>query len=65
MKTMALRLVSNDHYYIIEQLIEHFEDVRMRCPYCPRKFISSWSITNHIRRGKKKNHSGMDSSQGY
>ena len=21
----------------------------LKCPYCPRKFISSWSIKNHIK----------------
>ena len=30
-------LVSNDYEYIIEQLIEYFRDVRIKCSYCPRK----------------------------
>ena len=34
-------LVSNDYDYIIEQLIKYFRDVREKCSYCPRKFISS------------------------
>ena len=38
-------LVSNDY----EQLIEYFKDVRIKCSCCPRKFISSWSIKNHIK----------------
>ena len=42
-------LVSNDYNYIIEQLIEYFRDVRIKCSYCPRKFISSLSIKNHIK----------------
>ena len=42
-------LVSNDYDYITEQLIEYFRDVRIKCSYCPRKFISSWSIKNHIK----------------
>ena len=42
-------LVSNDYDHIIEQLIEYFRDVRIKCSYCPRKFISSWSIKNHIK----------------
>ena len=42
-------LVSNDYDYIMEQLIEYFKDVRAKCSYCPRKFISSWSIKNHIK----------------
>ena len=41
-------LVSNDYDYIIEQLIEYFKDVRIKCSYCPRKFIGSLSIKNHI-----------------
>ena len=46
-------LVSNDYDYIIEQLIEYFRDVRIKCSYCPRKFISSWTIKNHIERFHK------------
>ena len=42
-------LVSNDYDYIIKQLIEYFRDVRIKCSYCPRKFISSLSIKNHIK----------------
>ena len=41
-------IVSNDYDYIIEQLIKYFRDVRIKCSYCPRKFISSLSIKNHI-----------------
>ena len=42
-------LVSNDYDYIIEQLIEYFRNVRIKCLYCSRKFISSQSIKNHIK----------------
>ena len=42
-------LVSNDYDYIIEQLIGYFRDVRVKCSYCQRKFISSLSIKNHIK----------------
>ena len=42
-------LVSNDYDHIIEQIIEYFRDVRMLCLYCPRRFISSQSLKNHIR----------------
>ena len=42
-------LVSNDYDHIIEQLIEYFRDVRIMCSYCPRRFISSQSLKNHIR----------------
>ena len=34
-------LVGNDYDHIIEQVIEYFRDVRIKCSYCPRKFISS------------------------
>ena len=41
-------LVSNDYDHIIEQIIEYFRDVRIKCSYCPRRFISSQSLRNHI-----------------
>ena len=34
-------LVSNDYDHIIKQIIEYFRDVRIKCSYCPRRFISS------------------------
>ena len=42
-------LVSNDYDLIIEELIEYFKDVRIKCKYCSRKFISSSSIKKHIK----------------
>ena len=42
-------LVSNDYDHIIKQLIEYFRDVRIKCSYCPRRFISSRSLRNHIK----------------
>ena len=42
-------LVSNDHDHIIEQIIEYFRDVRIKCSYCPRRFISSQSLRNCIK----------------
>ena len=41
-------LVSNDYDNIIEQLIEYFRNVRIMCSYCPRRFINSQSLKNHI-----------------
>ena len=41
-------LVSNDYDYIIEQVIEYFRDVRIKCSHCLRRFISSQSLRNHI-----------------
>ena len=42
-------LVSNDCDHIIEQVIEYFRDVRIKCSYCSRRFISSQSLRNHIQ----------------
>ena len=42
-------LVSNDYDHIVEQIIEYFRDVRILCPYCPRRFINSESLRNHIK----------------
>ena len=42
-------LVSNDYDHIIEQVIEYFRDVRIKCSYCPRRFISCQSLKNHIK----------------
>ena len=42
-------LVSNDYDHIIEQIIEYFRDVRIKCSYCPRRFISYESLRNHIK----------------
>ena len=41
-------LVSNDYDRIIEELLVYFRDVRVKCSFCPRKFISSQSLRNHI-----------------
>ena len=41
-------LVSNDYDQIIEQIIKYFRDVRIKCSYCPRRFISYQSLRNHI-----------------
>ena len=47
-------LVSNDYDHIIEQLIEYFRDVRILCSHCPRRFISSQSLKNHIKSFHKR-----------
>ena len=47
-------LVSNDYDHIIEQLIEYFRDVRILCSYCPRRYISSQSLKNHIKSVHKR-----------
>ena len=38
-------LVSNDYDQIIEQIIEYFRYVRLLCSHCPRRFISSQSLS--------------------
>ena len=42
-------IVSNDYDHIIEQVIEYFRDVRIKCSYCQRRFISSQSLRDHIK----------------
>ena len=42
-------LVSNDYDEIIEQLIDYFRDVRIKCLHCSRRFISYQSLSNHIK----------------
>ena len=41
-------LVSNDYDQIVEQLIEYFKDVRIKCLHCSRRFITPQSLRNHI-----------------
>ena len=40
--------VSNDYDHIIEQINEYFRAVRIKCSRCPRRFISTQSLRNHI-----------------
>ena len=42
-------LVSNDYDFIIEQIVEYFRDVRIKCLHCRRRFISFRSLSNHIK----------------
>ena len=42
-------IVRNDFDHIIEQVIEYFRDVIIKCSYCPRRFISSQSLRNNIK----------------
>ena len=41
-------LVSNDYDRIAEELMVYFRDVRVKCSFFPRRFISSQSLRNHI-----------------
>ena len=47
-------LVSNDYDHIIEQLIEYFRNVRIKCSYCSRRFVSSQSLKNHTKSFHKR-----------
>ena len=47
-------LIYNDYDHIIEQIFEYFRDVRILCSYCPRRFISSQSLKNHIKSFHKR-----------
>jgi prophage antirepressor-like protein/uncharacterized protein YlzI (FlbEa/FlbD family) len=40
-------LVSNDYDEIIEQLLDYYKQVRIKCKYCARKFLSSTSLEKH------------------
>ena len=42
-------LVSNDYDRIVEELLVNFRDVRVKCSFCPRRFISSQLLRNHIK----------------
>ena len=42
-------LVSNDYDHIIEDSLEYFKDVRMKCTFCPKKFVSTQPLKNHIK----------------
>ena len=47
-------IVGNDYDHIIEQIIEYFTDVRIKCSFCPRRFISPQSLRNHINGFHKR-----------
>ena len=47
-------LISNNYDEIILTIHEYIKDVRIKCSYCPRKFISYESIKKHIEGFHKK-----------
>ena len=47
-------LKSNNYDEIILTIHKYFKDVRIKCLYCPRKFISYKSIKKHIEGFHKK-----------
>ena len=46
-------LVSNDYDEIVEQLIDYFKYVRIKCLHCSRRFVSPQSLSNHIKNFHK------------
>ncbi len=40
-------VVSNNYDLIIKSIIDHMHDVRIKCKYCNRKFLSNKTLTNH------------------
>jgi prophage antirepressor-like protein len=42
-------LVSNDYDQIVEELLEYFKYVRIKCKFCQRRFINSKTIDTHIK----------------
>ena len=42
-------LVSNDYDQIIEQIIEYFRNVGIKCLHCSRIFTSSQTLENHMK----------------
>ena len=47
-------LISNNYNEIILTIHKYFKDVRIKCSYCPRKFISYESIKKGIEGFHKK-----------
>ena len=41
--------LKTDPLILKEMLIEYFRDVRIKCSYCLRRFISPQSLRNHIK----------------
>ena len=42
-------LVSEDYDVIIRALIDYCGDLRVPCPYCPKKFKSHDTLTTHLK----------------
>jgi hypothetical protein len=41
-------MLSNDYDLIIEDILEYFKDVRIKCQYCDRKFKSGDTLLKHL-----------------
>ena len=48
-------LISNDYDVIIEQILDYFADVRIKCSHCSTKFKSSSTLISHQRLFHKIN----------
>ena len=42
-------IVSNDYDLIIKELNDYMHDIRIRCKYCRRKFISKNTLFRHVK----------------
>ena len=40
-------MVSNDYDLIVREVIEYFKDLRIKCEYCSRGFLSEKSLSSH------------------
>ena len=41
-------LISNNYDEIIKEIIHYFQNVRVKCIYCTRKFKSEETLNNHL-----------------
>ena len=48
-------LLSNDYDKILKEIIHYFDDIRILCSHCFRKFKSSKTLKNHTNYFHKKN----------
>ena len=48
-------LISNDYDAIVEQLLDYFRDVRIKCHHCSTKFKSSQTLMTHQKHFHKMN----------
>ena len=46
-------VVSNNYDQLIKEIIEHFRDVRIKCSYFPKRFISSQALKIILRASKE------------
>ena len=42
-------LLSNNYDFIIKEIIEYFQDVRIKCDYCSRKLKNDDTMRTHLK----------------